>query len=104
VNQRALWADPNVRLERQARAEAFMGRSMEFDEETTMTRVTDDELDRMTAMCASDVTDDRRSLLGDAVRAELLALRKVADAAVDCREHEFALAPSIKAALREAGL
>src|SRR6185295_2164924 len=33
ANQRALWADPNVRRERQARAEAFMGRPMEFDEE-----------------------------------------------------------------------
>ncbi len=46
-----------------------------------MTRVTDAELERMTAMCASDVTDDRRALLGDAIRAELLELRKVADAA-----------------------
>ena len=33
MNQHALWADPNVRLEHQARAEAFMGRPMEFDEE-----------------------------------------------------------------------
>jgi len=47
-----------------------------------MTRVTDAELERMASMCATDVTDDRRALLGDAVRAELLALRKVADAAV----------------------
>jgi hypothetical protein len=47
-----------------------------------MTRVTDDELERMVMMCASDVTDDCRALLGDAIRAELLALRKVADAAV----------------------
>jgi len=47
-----------------------------------MTRVTDGELERMVMMCASDVTDDRRALLGHAVRAELLALRKVADAAV----------------------
>ncbi len=47
-----------------------------------MTRVTGEELGRMVMMCASDVTDDRRFLLGDAVRAELLALRKVADAAV----------------------
>ncbi len=48
-----------------------------------MTRVTDAELERMVAMCASDVTDDRRALLGDAISAELLALRKVADAASD---------------------
>lgn len=33
MNQRAIWVDPNVRRERQARAEAFMGRTMEFDEE-----------------------------------------------------------------------
>jgi len=33
ANQRALWAEPNVRRERQARAEAFMGRPMEFDDE-----------------------------------------------------------------------
>ncbi len=48
-----------------------------------MTRVTDAELERLVAMCASDVTDDRRALLGDAISAELLALRKVADAASD---------------------
>lgn len=46
-----------------------------------MTRVTDEDLERMAAMCASDVTDDRSALLGDAIRAELLALRKVAAAA-----------------------
>ena len=44
--------------------------------------MTDAELERMTAMCASDVIDDRRSLLGDAVRVELLALRKLANATV----------------------
>ena len=31
ANQERLWSDPKVRAERQAAAEAFMGRSMELD-------------------------------------------------------------------------
>ena len=77
-----------------------------------MTRVTDAELERMTEMCASDVTDDRRALLGDAIRAELLALRKVADAAGEWAEQPCEPGPPPRLtdeeqklidALREAG-
>jgi hypothetical protein len=31
ANQERLWSDPKVRAERQAKAEAFMGRPMELD-------------------------------------------------------------------------
>ncbi len=31
MSQREIWSDPKVRAERQAKAEAFMGRPMELD-------------------------------------------------------------------------
>jgi hypothetical protein len=47
-----------------------------------MTRVSDEDLERMTAICTVDVSDGRSRQLGDVIRRELLALRKVAQAAV----------------------
>jgi len=47
-----------------------------------MKRVTDEDLDEMVDMCGGVVALDGKSRLGYAIRAELLALRKVADAAV----------------------
>jgi hypothetical protein len=88
MNQRALWADPKVRRERQARAEAFMGRPMEFDEETTMTRVTDEDLEWLAGYYLGDSSKAARIVRE--MRAELLALRKVADAAVRYHKTEAA--------------
>jgi len=78
-----------------------------------MTRVTDEDLEVMVAMCAGFVTMDNKQLLGDAIRAELLTLRKVADAAIailhcDHCENRDEICwkcqkPLIKA-LREAGI
>jgi len=68
-----------------------------------MKRVTDEDLDEMVDMCGGVVALDGESRLGYAIRAELLALRKVADAAVRyCGSPDGYRA--LKAALREAGL